>query len=160
LSGKNPKLQIMEILTVTKGDYSISTDKKKLDIPFIYHFLSTEAYWSIGIPLETVERAVEHSLNFGVFHQDQQVGYARIISDFSTICYLGDVFILPAHRRKGLSKWLMEQVMAHPDLKGLRRWILLTRDAHELYRQFGWKTIAHPDRWMEVHDPAVYSPNK
>ena len=151
------ELASMQIITATKGDYLITTDKAKMDITFIHHFLSTEAYWSKNIPLATVQRAFDHSLNFGVFHHGSQVGYARIISDFATICYLGDVFIIPEHRRKGLSKWMMEQVMAHPDLEGLRRWILLTRDAHELYRQFGWESIAHPDRWMEIHDPNVYT---
>lgn len=153
---KMNELATMQIVTVTKGDYVITTDKAKLNIEFIHHFLSTEAYWSKNIPLATVQRAIAHSLNFGVFHHDSQVGYARIISDFATVCYLGDVFIIPEHRGKGLSKWMMEQVMAHPDLRGLRRWILLTRDAHELYRQFGWESIAHPDRWMEIHDPSVY----
>jgi GNAT superfamily N-acetyltransferase len=148
---------MMQILTVLKDDYLISTDKTKLDIGFIHHFLSTEAYWSKGIPLDTVQRAIQNSLNFGVFHQDKQVGYARIVSDLATVAYLGDVFIIPEHRGQGLSKWLIEQVMAHPDLKGLRRWVLLTRDAHELYRQYGWQSIASPDRWMEIHDPAVYS---
>jgi GNAT superfamily N-acetyltransferase len=147
----------MQPLTVKKDDYLITTDKAKLDSAFIHRFLSEEAYWSKGIPLVTVERAIEHSLNFGIFHHNEQVGYARVISDFSTVSYLGDVFIIPAHRGKGLSKWLMEQIMGHPDLIGLRRWILLTGDAHELYKAFGWKPIAHPERWMEVHDPAVYS---
>src|SRR5882757_6049487 len=146
----------MEAITVTKDDYLITTDKTKLDIGFLHSFLSTEAYWSKGIPLDTVIRAAENSLNFGLFHQDKQIGYARIISDYSTVCYLGDVFVIRAHRGKGLSKWLMQQVMAHPDLKGLRRWILLTGDAHGLYKQFGWKPIAHPERWMEVHNPDVY----
>ena len=136
--------------------YYISTDKAKLDIPFIHHFLSTEAYWSKGIPFDVVQRAVENSLNFGVFLGAEQVGYARVISDRATVAYLGDVFILPAHRGKGLSKMLMGEIMAHPSLQGLRRWILLTQDAHALYKQYGWKTIAAPDRWMEVHNPNVY----
>jgi GNAT superfamily N-acetyltransferase len=147
---------MMQIITVQKDDYLITTDRTKMDIRFIHHFLSTETYWSKGIPLDVVQRAIEHSLNFGIFHRNSQVGYARIVSDFATMCYLGDVFIIPDHRGKGLSKWLIEQIRAHPDLKGLRRWILLTRDAHELYKQFGWRTIAHPDRWMEIHDPNVY----
>jgi len=147
----------MQIITATKGDYLITTDKEKLDVPFIHHFLSKEAYWSKDIPLDTVQRSIQNSLNFGVYHHDKQVGYARIISDYATVAYLGDVFIIPDHRGKGLSKWLVEQVMAHPDLRGLRRWILLTRDAHELYRQYGWQSIASPDKWMEVHHPEVYS---
>jgi GNAT superfamily N-acetyltransferase len=145
----------MQIVTA-KGAYSITTDRAKMDVSFIYHFLSTEAYWSKNIPMDTVQRAIDHSLNFGLFHLDQQVGYARIISDLATIAYLGDVFIAPDHRGRGLSKWMMEQIMAHPDLQGLRRWILLTMDAHDLYRQFGWQSIAQPDRWMEIHDPNAY----
>lgn len=144
-------------ITIEKGDYIITTDKTKMDIPYIHHYLSTESYWCKDIPLDVVHRSVESSLNFGVFYQGRQVGFARIVSDFATVAYLGDVFIAPDHRGKGLSKWLMEQIMAHPDLQGLRRWILLTRDAHELYKQYGWKSIASPDRWMEVHDPEVYS---
>jgi len=146
----------MENIIVHKGDYYITTDKSKLDIKAIHHFLSTEAYWSKNIPFETVKNAIEHSLNFGVFFKEQQVGYARVITDFSTIAYLGDVFVLPEFRGQGLSKWLMQQVMAHPNLQGLRRWILLTGDAHELYRQFGWQAIASPDKWMELHDKNVY----
>ncbi|HVW63272.1 MAG TPA: GNAT family N-acetyltransferase [Puia sp.] len=143
-------------ITIEKDDYTITTDKTKMDIPYIHYYLSTESYWGKGIPLDIVRRSVENSLTFGVFYQDRQVGFARIVSDFATVAYLGDVFIAQDHRGKGLSKWLMEQVMAHPGLQGLRRWILLTRDAHELYKQYGWKSIASPDRWMEVHNPDVY----
>lgn len=141
---------------MNNADYYISADRTKLDIPFIHQYLSNESYWAKGIPLEVVQRAAEHSLNFGVFYGDEQVGYARVVSDLATVAYLGDVFIIPAHQGKGLSKMLMSAIMDHPDLRGLRRWILLTRDAHELYRQYGWKPIAAPDRWMEVHDPNVY----
>jgi len=137
--------------------YYISTDRTKLDIPFIHQYLSNESYWAKGIPLEVVQRAAEHSLNFGVFYRDEQVGYARVVSDLATVAYLGDVFIIAAHRGKGLSKMLMEAIMRHRDLQGLRRWILLTRDAHALYEQYGWKPIAAPDRWMEVHDANVYA---
>jgi GNAT superfamily N-acetyltransferase len=138
-------------------DYTISTDKNRLDLPFIHHFLSTQAYWCLNIPFTTVKRSVENSLCFGVYHGEQQVGFARIISDLATIAYLGDVFIVPGHRGKGLSKRLMDEIMAHPDLQGLRRWILLTMDAHELYRQFGWKPVAHADRFMEIANPNVYA---
>lgn len=137
--------------------YSISTDKGQLDIKMIHGFLSAQAYWSLNIPYETVARAITHSLCFGVYHNGLQVGFARIISDYTTVAYLGDVFILPEHRGKGLSKMLVQHIMQHPDLQGLRRWILLTQDAHELYRKFGWNNIAAPDRWMEVHNKNVYS---
>jgi GNAT superfamily N-acetyltransferase len=145
------------IITSTKGEFVLSTDKDKLPIATIHNFLSNEAYWCKGIPLETVQSAIDHSLNFGIYHKDALVGYARIISDYTTIAYLGDVFILPEYRGKSLSKWLMQEIKAHPSLQGLRRWILLTRDAHELYQQFGWKPLEGPSRWMEIHDPNAYS---
>ncbi|MGC4099942.1 GNAT family N-acetyltransferase [Ferruginibacter sp.] len=147
----------MDSITVQRGDFWLTTDKTKMDLQAIHQFLSKEAYWSKNIPFETVKNAAENSLNFGVFYKEQQVGYARIISDYATIAYLGDVYVLPAFRGNGLSKWLMEEVMQHPSLQGLRRWILLTGDAHGLYRQFGWKDIAAPDRWMEFHNKNVYT---
>jgi GNAT superfamily N-acetyltransferase len=140
------------------SNFSISTDKSKLDIGMIHHFLSTEAYWSKNIPLCTVEAAIANSLNFGVYAGGRQAGYARIVSDFATIAYLGDVFILPQFRGKGLSKLLMREVTQHPKLQGLRRWILLTGDAHGLYRQFGFMAIASPNNWMEKHCKDVYQP--
>lgn len=110
--------------------------------------------------LKTVKDALNNSLNFGLFHIDKQIGYARVISDYATIAYLGDVFVLKEYRGLGLSKWLMEKIMTHPNLQGLRRWILLTADAHELYKQYGWTNIKNPEKWMEKHDPHVYNPNK
>ncbi len=147
----------MNVLSPVDQDYSITTNKNKLDIEVIHDFLSNQSYWSKNISLDKVKTAIENSLNFGLFHFEKQVGYARVISDLSTVAYLGDVFVLPAHRGRGLSKWLMEQVMAHPDLQELRRWILLTGDAHGLYEKFGWKHIANPEKWMELHDPNVYA---
>lgn len=144
-------------MTIYKDDFCISTDKQKLDINAIHHFLSTQAYWSLNIPKSTVERSIQNSLCFGLYLNDKQIGFARVISDCATIAYLGDVYVLEEFRGKGLSKWLMETVTAHPDLQGLRRWILLTGDAHGLYRQFGWKDIADPSRWMERHNKNVYS---
>lgn len=143
-------------MQIHTSDYSVSTDKSKLDLPLIYTFLSTQAYWSLNIPFATVKRSIENSFCFGVYQGDRQVGFARVITDFATIAYLGDVFILPEHRGKGLSKRLVGEIMAHPDLQGLRRWILLTSDAHELYRQYGWKPIAGPDRYMEIANPDIY----
>ncbi|HWB91976.1 MAG TPA: GNAT family N-acetyltransferase [Puia sp.] len=136
--------------------YIVSTDRHRLDLSFIHDYLSTQAYWCLNIPFAVVQRSVENSLCFGVYHGDRQVGFARVISDYATIAYLGDVFVIPEHRGKGLSKRLMEAIMDHPELQGLRRWILLTRDAHELYRKFGWKPIANPDLYMEVANPEVY----
>jgi GNAT superfamily N-acetyltransferase len=142
----------------TKGEeaFYISTDKAKLDIDAVHNFLSTKAYWSLGIPKAKVRVSIENSLCFGVYDAKKQIGFARIISDFSTIAYLGDVYILEEYRGKGLSKRLMEFIMIHPDLQGLRRWILLTGDAHELYRKYGWKDIADPSKWMELHNKNVY----
>lgn len=147
----------MEDITIYKGEISISTDKKKLDIDSIHDFLSTKAYWCLNIPRETLEKAIQNSLCFGVYQNEKQVGFARIISDYSTIAYLGDVYIVENYRGLGLSKWLMETIMNHPDLQGLRRWILLTGDAHGLYRSFGWTDIADPSRWMEFHNKNVYA---
>ena len=137
-------------------EYRISTDKNELNMGFIHGFLSNEAYWCMGIPLETVKRSVENSLCFGVYYGDDQVGFARVITDYATIAYLGDVFIVSAHQGKGLAKRMMEKIMGYPELQGLRRWILLTADAHELYRQFGWKDIKSPEKWMEVVESEVY----
>lgn len=147
----------MSHINLYKNDFCISTDKTKLKIDSIHEFLSTKAYWCLNIPRSTVERAIQNSLCFGVYHHDKQIGFARVITDLSTIAYLGDVYILEEFRGIGLSKWLIEAIMNHPDLQGLRRWILLTSDAHGLYRQFGWKDIADPTKWMEVHKKNVYS---
>ena len=137
--------------------YTVSCDKTRLDLGFIHHYLSTKAYWCLDISLETVRRSIEHSLCFGVFHGQEQVGFGRVITDYATIAYLGDVFVVAEHRGKGLSKELIRTIMAHPDLQGLRRWILLTRDAHGLYEQFGWSVVEHPERYMEVVNSNVYT---
>jgi N-acetylglutamate synthase-like GNAT family acetyltransferase len=139
-----------------RGDYAITTDTRRLDVAAIHAFLS-RSYWSAGIPLALVRRAIDHSLCFGLFHRDEQVGFARVVSDRASFAYLADVYVLEAHRGRGLSKWLMEVVRAHPDLQGLRRFLLATRDAHELYRQFGFKELAYPSRLMEVLDVDVYT---
>lgn len=147
----------MKDLIVNNSTFSISTDNSKLDINSIHEFLSTKAYWSLNIPKDKVQMAIQNSLCFGVYQAEKQIGFARVISDFSTIAYLGDVYILEEYRGNGLSKWLMENIMNHPSLQGLRRWILLTGDAHSLYRQFGWSEIADPTKWMEFHNKNVYS---
>lgn len=143
-------------MQINQDDYVISTDKSKLDLSLVHSFLSTQAYWSLNIPFAIVKRSVENSLCFGVYQGDRQVGFARIITDYATIAYLGDVFILPEHRGQGLSKRLVGEIMTHPDLQGLRRWMLLTSDAHGLYRQYGWTSIANPDRYMEIAKPDIY----
>lgn len=132
-----------------RGEYTISTDPQRLDVGKIHEFLSTEAYWAIGRSREIVERSIRNSLNFGLYRGAQQVGFARVVTDRATFAWLADVFILPAFRKQGLSKWLMTVVNAHPEVQGLRRWILATRDAHDLYRQFGFEGLSAPERFME-----------
>src|SRR6516165_12623373 len=138
-----------------RGEYLISTRKHLLDLSVIHGFL-TASYWAGGIPFETVKRSIEHSLNFGVYKEGKQVGFARVITDYATYAYIGDVFILEEYRGQGLSKWLMQVIADHPELQGLRRWTLLTRDAHGLYRQTGFAESQHPERYMEKIDLDVY----
>ena len=142
-------------MVVSKGEYSISTDKSKMDIDFVHGFL-TRSYWAGGITKEVVARSINGSLCFGVFINERQVGFARMITDEATFAYLADVFIDENWRGKGLSKWLMEVILSNPGLQGLRRMILATRDAHGLYSQFGFTPLNNPDRWMQIHDPDVY----
>ncbi|HEY7784524.1 MAG TPA: GNAT family N-acetyltransferase [Pyrinomonadaceae bacterium] len=136
-----------------KDEFTISTDPQRLDLEVIHEYLVTHSYWAQGRSFETVERSISNSLNFGLYKGDEQVGFARVVTDRATFAWLGDVFILPDYRGKGLSKWLMEVIVTHPELQGLKRWILATRDAHELYRRFGFKELAQPDRWMERFNP-------
>jgi len=138
-----------------RDNYLVTTDPARLDIYFIHGYL-VRSYWSEGISREIVERGIANSLCFGAYEGGNQVGFARIVSDFATFAYLADVFIIESHRGRGLSKFLMECIMKHPNLQGLRRWVLGTRDAHGLYEQFGFKPLAKPDRYMEIHDPEVY----
>ena len=141
-------------LDVHRNGYTISTDQQKLDLPLIQEFLSTESYWAKGRPMETVRRSISNSLAFGVYHGRQQVGFARVVTDYATFAWLADVFILPQWRGNGLSKWLLETILSHSQLQGFRRWILATKDAHELYRRFGFREIPHPERFMEIlRDP-------
>jgi GNAT superfamily N-acetyltransferase len=133
----------------------ISTDPRRFDLDLIHSFL-TNSYWAEGIPRDIVQKSIENSLCFGLYDQGKQVGFARVITDRATFAYLADVFIVESHRGQGLSKRLMEAIVAHPDLQGLRRWSLITRDAHGLYEQFGFKPLPTPERWMEKHDPNVY----
>jgi GNAT superfamily N-acetyltransferase len=149
----------MTEINVEKAKFSISTNKQLLNVAFVHSYLSQESYWAKGIPLHVVQRSVDNSLCFGVYHLGTQIGFARIITDFATVAYLGDVFISDQYRRLGLSKWLIETIQSHPELQGLRRWILLTADAHSLYQKYGWQNIASPDRWMERHFTNVYGQN-
>ena len=139
-----------------RGKFLISTDPARLNLDVIHGFL-TNCYWAKGVPRDVVERSIEHALCFGVYDgSGAQVGFARVISDFATIAYVGDVFVLDAHRGHGLGKWLMESITQHPALQNLRRWILTTRDAHGLYLQIGFTPVKFPERYMELHDPHVY----
>ncbi|WP_064196063.1 MULTISPECIES: GNAT family N-acetyltransferase [Emticicia] len=149
-----------------KDEYTISTDKAKLQFDVIHGFLST-SYWSPNIPMEIVKRAAEHSTTFGIYKHSlsigegwggaSQIGYARIISDYATFAYLADVFVLESERGKGISKWLMQCITQHPDLQGLRRWMLATRDAHGLYAQFGFTPLDNPDIMMQIARPNIYN---
>jgi GNAT superfamily N-acetyltransferase len=132
-----------------RGDYSIRTERSQLDPRLIHDYLCHSAYWAKGRSLETVQRSLENSLNFGVFHGADQVGFARVVTDYATFAWLADVFILEEHRGQGLSKWLLEVILTHPQLQGFRRWLLATRDAHELYRRYGFTELKEQTRWME-----------
>jgi GNAT superfamily N-acetyltransferase len=138
------------------ADYEISTDVHRLDVDVIHKFLAEDSYWALGIPRSIVEQAIGNSLCFGVYHRAEQVGFARVVTDRSTFALLADLFILKAHRGKGLSKWLMRCVVGHEDLQGLRRLLLLTSDAHGLYGQFGFEQLGNPSRFMEVLRQDVY----
>jgi hypothetical protein len=165
-----------------RGDYLISTDRSRLDVELIHDFISNQSYWGKGRPLEVVQRALDNSLNFGLYNtsptvregsafsfsrgsaseplltrglllDSQQVGFARVVTDYSTFAWVADVFVLPEHRGRGLSKWLMEVMLSHPRLQGFRRWVLATKDAHALYARFGFIPMHRPERWMERPDP-------
>lgn len=138
-----------------RGEFCVSSDRSRLDITAIHDFLSN-SYWSPGIPLDVIKRAIEGSLCFGLFHLKAQVGFARVITDRATFAYLCDVYILEDYRGRGLGRWMLENVLAHPDLRGLRRSVLVTRDAHGLYEQFGFRPLARPEGFMELHRPDVY----
>ena len=138
------------IFTAEKDGFIISTDKQQLDITSIHQYLSKEAYWCKNIPMEIVKRSIENSVCFGMYHEKRQFGFARVITDKASFGYLADVFIIDDYRGRGLSKWLMQCILAHPELQGFRSWLLGTRDAHGLYSQFGFKTLEHPERFMRL----------
>jgi GNAT superfamily N-acetyltransferase len=142
-------------------DYIISTDPSWIDVDVVWRFLSEESYWALGVPREIVQKSLSYSIPFGVYQVAspsvrKQVGFARVVSDRTTFAYLADVFILTEHRNQGLSKRLLEAVLAHPELQGLRRWLLFTADAHSLYEQFGFALTAYPERIMEIRRPYVH----
>jgi GNAT superfamily N-acetyltransferase len=137
------------------GTFTVTCDPSRMDHALIAEFLAS-SYWAKGVPRATVERSLAHSLCFALLDGDRQVGFARVISDYTTIAFLNDVFVLPAYRGRGLSKWLMECVTSHSELQGLRRWMLATRDAHGLYDKFGFTPLKKPEVFMERHNPDVY----
>jgi len=136
--------------------YEITCDTTRFDVEAIHRFL-TQSYWCPGIPRAVIERAIANSLCFGLLLEGKQIGFARVITDKATFAYLADVYVLPDHRGRGLSLRLMERIIRHPDLQGLRRMLLATRDAHSLYEKFGFTALAAPERIMEVHNPEVYN---
>jgi GNAT superfamily N-acetyltransferase len=139
-----------------RDDFLISTDRSLLDVRAIHDFLANHSYWAAGIPLEIVQRSIDNSLCFGLYDNGQQVGFTRVVTDGATFAWLCDVFVLESHRGRGLSKWLLECVLAHPAVQGLRRIALGTRDAHELYRRYGFIDLADPSRFMEIWNRDVY----
>ena len=138
-----------------KEQFLITTNRSRLDVEMIHSFL-TRSYWAKGIRREVVARSLENSLCFGVYRDTEQIGFARVISDYATYAYIGDVFIVESYCGHGLGKWLMQCIMEHPRLQGLRRWSLVTADAHGLYAQFGFTALDAPERYMEIYNSSVY----
>jgi GNAT superfamily N-acetyltransferase len=139
-----------------RGEFTISTDRDRLQIVAIHKFLSEQSYWARNRTKEQTITAIKNSLPFGVYKGENQIGFARVVTDYATFAYLGDVYILEEFRGQGLSKWLMETIINHPELQGFRRWVLATRDAHTLYEKFGFHELVHPERWMEKPAPDAY----
>lgn len=138
-----------------RGDYGVSTDNTRLDLRVIHDFLSNSSYWAAGRTLETVKRSIEHSLCFGLYEKEKQIGFARVVTDYATFAWVADVFVVDSYRGRGLGTWLIEVILAHPELQGFRRWTLATKDAHAIYRKFGFNELKRPERWMERRDPAT-----
>jgi GNAT superfamily N-acetyltransferase len=143
-----PDHTIPALVEVWHDGYLISTDPARLDVDVIHGYLA-RSYWAAGRPRAVLERSLQQSLCFGLYHEGAQVGMARVVTDYATFAWLCDVFVLEAHRGRGLGVWLIATVVGHPDLQGLRRFLLATRDAHDLYRKHGFAPLAAPERWME-----------
>jgi GNAT superfamily N-acetyltransferase len=139
-------------LEIHKNDLTLSTDSRRLDLDAICTLLAG-VFWAEHRSRTTIRRSLEHSLVFGVYDGDRQVAMARVISDFATFAWVDDVIVQEDYRGRGIGKWLMEAILAHPDLKGLRRWALVTRDAHNLYQLVGFTPLQKPERWMEIINP-------
>ena len=140
---------------LVRGEYQVKVGQDGVDLDAVHAFLST-VYWSEGIGRDLLARAISHSIPFNLWHRDRQVGFARVVTDRATYAYLADVYVLEAHRGRGLGRWLMDVVMAHPDLQGLRRFELSTRDAHRLYEKVGFGPLLWPERHMEINHPGLY----
>lgn len=140
-----------------RGGFLFSTDKSKLDVDYVHHFLSGRSYWSSNVPREIVEKSIKNSLAVGIYKGNRQVGFARVVTDYATFGYLADVFIDESYRGLGLSKKLMDFILSFDFVRGLRRFLLATKDAHGLYEQFSFKALQKPDRFMEIHQPDIYS---
>jgi GNAT superfamily N-acetyltransferase len=136
----------------SRGDFLISTDRSRLDMDVIHGFLD-RSYWAAGRSRETIARSIENSVAFGVYEGNRQIGFARVITDYATFAWVADVFILEDYQGRGLAKWLMETMLAHPELQAFRRWVLATKDAHGLYEKYGFTPLMRSERWMERHDP-------
>jgi GNAT superfamily N-acetyltransferase len=136
-----------------KRGFTLSSDRTKLDLEYTYQFLNKESYWAKGIRKDVFLKSITNSLCFGVYHNDKQIGFARVITDYATFAYLADVFVDKTYRKKGLSKWLIQTIIDHPELKNLRRWLLATADAHQLYQQFGFVSLKNPQRFMQIFNP-------
>lgn len=150
--------QSAEFIEDRRGEFLLSTDPERLDFDVIYDFLTT-CYWAKGIPRDTVARSIQNSICFGIYTGETQVAFARVISDCATYAYIADVFVLAAFRGHGLGKWIMEAIMKHPRLQGLRRWSLVTKDAHGLYAQFGFTATKWPEIYMEIYNAGIYQGN-
>ena len=138
------------------GEFTVSTSRERLQIDVIHKYLSEESYWARERTRGQTETAIRNSLPFGVYTGENQIGFARVVTDYATFAYLGDVFVLPEYQGRGLSKFLMEKIVEHPDLQNLRRWILATRDAHGLYEKYDFSALRYPERWMEKTAPNAY----
>jgi GNAT superfamily N-acetyltransferase len=126
-----------------------------LNIDLIHTFLNEESYWATGRSKTTIERSIRNSVSFGIYEDQKQIGFGRVITDYATFAWIADVFVIEDYRGRGLSKWLMQVMLDHPKLQGFRRWVLATKDAHELYRRYGFMELKKPERWMERPDPAT-----
>ena len=137
-----------------RDDYQLSSDPSKLELDVVFDYLTNDSYWACGRPRDVFDRSIENSLNFGIFYGDNQIGFARVVTDQATFAWICDVFVLPKHRERGLASWMIESILEHPDLQGLRSYFLATRDAHSLYARFSFKPLEDPSRFMMIRNPA------